>query len=75
MKPGGYTPRGPRSLETRRGDNSILVDGTMGFSDPMDSDEVSGGHLYSDSLTNEYNDRRSQNSQNAYADRWKGGWS
>ncbi|CAJ2506352.1 Uu.00g004820.m01.CDS01 [Anthostomella pinea] len=70
LKPGGSSynpplppPTGPRSHrtnETRAGDNSVLVDGSMGFDDPMDHEAVDqrdltgsyvkGGTLYSDKL-------------------------
>ncbi|KAI0166134.1 hypothetical protein GGR57DRAFT_445497 [Xylariaceae sp. FL1272] len=68
MKPGGFSaapPTGPRSQqrnETRLGDNSILVDGSHGFSDPMDTDNSSNtkGRLYSDKLTNGNNSRGSR---------------
>ncbi|KAI3343818.1 hypothetical protein F4824DRAFT_441364 [Ustulina deusta] len=54
VKPGGYTapPRGPRSQntnETRLAGNSVLVDGSMGFIDPMDTEDGNQG-LYSDNL-------------------------
>ncbi|KAI1306300.1 hypothetical protein F5Y03DRAFT_138322 [Xylaria venustula] len=58
MKPGGYTappagaPTGPRSQrdnETRLAGNSVLIDGSMGFNDPMDTEDANDG-LYSDNL-------------------------
>jgi hypothetical protein len=56
MKPGGYTPAAPptgpraeRANETRLGGNSVLVDGTMGFDDRMETDDAGRG-LYSDQL-------------------------
>ncbi|KAI1434918.1 hypothetical protein GGR50DRAFT_660097 [Xylaria sp. CBS 124048] len=51
MKPGGYTPppKPARTNETRLKDNSVLIDGSMGFGDPMDEDEADQG-LYSDRL-------------------------
>ncbi|TGJ80681.1 hypothetical protein E0Z10_g8083 [Xylaria hypoxylon] len=54
MKPGGYTapPTGPRSQrinETQLAGNSVLVDGSMGFNDPMDTEATNQG-LYSDNL-------------------------
>lgn len=60
MKPGdSYTPTPPtgpraqRDHETRQGGN-VLVDGRMGFSDLMDTDDqdasYSNGGLYSDNM-------------------------
>ncbi|KAI1822952.1 hypothetical protein F4861DRAFT_512520 [Xylaria intraflava] len=51
MKPGGYTPppKASRSHETRLRDNSVLIDGSMGFGDPVDADDADRG-LYSDRL-------------------------
>ncbi|GAP89186.1 putative pentatricopeptide repeat protein [Rosellinia necatrix] len=54
MKPGGYIapPTGPRfqhANETRLGGNSVLVDGSMGFDDVMETDDA-GRNLYSDKL-------------------------
>ncbi|KAI1274793.1 hypothetical protein F5Y07DRAFT_401076 [Xylaria sp. FL0933] len=54
MKPGGYTapptaPRAERTNETRLAGNSVLVDGSMGFSDPMDAEDGDRG-LYSDNM-------------------------
>lgn len=56
MKPGGYAPvaqpsaaRVERTRETRLAGNSVLVDGTMGFDDHMDTDDAEQG-LYSDKL-------------------------
>ncbi|KAI8628693.1 hypothetical protein F5Y19DRAFT_436855 [Xylariaceae sp. FL1651] len=55
MKPGGYSPTpptGPRSQrtnETRLGGNSVLVDGSMGFNDPIELDDGNRG-LYSDNM-------------------------
>ncbi|KAI0393674.1 hypothetical protein F5Y17DRAFT_458682 [Xylariaceae sp. FL0594] len=48
MKPGGYAPvpRTERTNETRLAGNSVIVDGSMGFYDAMDTD----GGLYSDEL-------------------------
>ncbi|KAI1268348.1 hypothetical protein F5Y18DRAFT_225984 [Xylariaceae sp. FL1019] len=67
MKPGGFSaapPKGPRnqqSNETRLGDNSILVDGSHGFSDPRDTDNNNiKGRLYSDKLSNVHNSRGSR---------------
>jgi hypothetical protein len=54
MKPGGYMtaptgPRAQRTNETRLAGNSVLVDGSMGFNDVMDTDDTSR-RLYSDEL-------------------------
>ncbi|KAF2968469.1 hypothetical protein GQX73_g5112 [Xylaria multiplex] len=54
MKPGGFIspPKGPRAQrtnETRLAGNSVLVDGSMGFNDPMDTEDANQG-LYSDNL-------------------------
>ncbi|KAI0426389.1 hypothetical protein F5Y09DRAFT_319052 [Xylaria sp. FL1042] len=54
MKPGGYTappsgPRAQRTNETRLAGNSVLVDGSMGFNDPMETEDGNRG-LYSDNM-------------------------
>ncbi|RWA06016.1 hypothetical protein EKO27_g9095 [Xylaria grammica] len=72
MKPGGYTapPRGPRSQrtnETRLAGNSVLVDGSMGFNDPMDMEDANQG-LYSDNLVSA-NQARSNNNEGYRRDR------
>ncbi|KAI2642691.1 hypothetical protein GGS21DRAFT_486514 [Xylaria nigripes] len=56
MKPGGYTPpsRAHRSHETRLKDNSVLVDGSMGFNDPVESDDADR-RLYSDRMVSTSN--------------------
>ncbi|KAI1331193.1 hypothetical protein F5Y16DRAFT_295133 [Xylariaceae sp. FL0255] len=65
MKPGGYTvpptgPRAQRTNETTLGNNSVLVDGSHGFNDPMETDG-SQGRLYSDNLTNGQGHRNKDN--------------
>jgi hypothetical protein len=56
LKPGHYNPpsapAAQRNNETRLGGNSVVVDGSNGFDEPMDlSDQVqSNGGLYSDQL-------------------------
>ncbi|ORY69924.1 uncharacterized protein BCR38DRAFT_454853 [Pseudomassariella vexata] len=62
LKPGGgYTPMPPtgpraqRSTESRVGSNSVVVDGSMGFDEPMETadagyGESTNGGLYSDRL-------------------------
>ncbi|KAI0005716.1 hypothetical protein F4779DRAFT_44213 [Xylariaceae sp. FL0662B] len=60
MKPGGMFnaqppsgPRAERNNETRMG-NNVVVDGSMGFDDPMETDSHDGGYsnggLYSDTI-------------------------
>ena len=59
MRPGGnYTPAtsGQRS-EARLGSNNVVLDGTLGFDDPMEMDagygnqkSSNGGGLYSDTI-------------------------
>ncbi|KAJ2977838.1 hypothetical protein NUW58_g7683 [Xylaria curta] len=68
MKPGGYVapPTGPRSqrtYETRLGGNSVLVDGSMGFNDLMDTEDADQG-LYSDKLVSV--DQSSDNKNSNY---------
>ncbi|KAI1366985.1 hypothetical protein F5Y08DRAFT_101702 [Xylaria arbuscula] len=72
MKPGGYTqpPKGPRAQrtnETRLADNSVLVDGSMGFNDAMDVEDSNQG-LYSDNLvsTNQPKGGNSSNNNGGY---------
>ena len=59
MRPGGnYTPAtsGHRTSESRPGSNNVVLDGTLGFNDPMEMDAgygnqtSGGGGLYSDTL-------------------------
>ncbi|KAI1465272.1 uncharacterized protein F4812DRAFT_138466 [Daldinia caldariorum] len=62
LKPGGYRPAPPtgpraqRDHETRLAGNNIVVDGSMGFDDPMETDSPgsgysnAGGGLYSDTM-------------------------
>ncbi|KAI0480426.1 hypothetical protein GGR56DRAFT_272746 [Xylariaceae sp. FL0804] len=65
LKPGAIyspqpAPRAQRSNETRAAGNSVLVDGKMGWDDPMDTEQqyqpsrgnnhTGGGALYSDSI-------------------------
>lgn len=70
MKPGGYTPppKGPRAQrtnETRLPDNSVLVDGSMGFNDTMDVED-SGQGLYSDNLVSTNQTKGSNNNNGGY---------
>ncbi|KAI0180514.1 hypothetical protein GGR52DRAFT_569259 [Hypoxylon sp. FL1284] len=51
-RPGPPTgPRAQREYETRQG-NNVVVDGSMGFGDEMDTDSRQGG-LYSDSIVSQ----------------------
>ncbi|RYP29280.1 hypothetical protein DL767_006808 [Monosporascus sp. MG133] len=64
MRPGGSSapaaaPKGPRADESRARGNQVVVDGSMGFDDPMETDAgyadnyngaASNGGLYSDNL-------------------------
>lgn len=60
MRPGGaYTPTSPASKnDLRPSSNHVVVDGSMGFEDPMETDSSYGGNygnnsnggLYSDTL-------------------------
>ncbi|KAI1800035.1 hypothetical protein F4811DRAFT_56806 [Daldinia bambusicola] len=63
LKPGGYRPAPPtgpraqRDRETRSAGNNIVVDGSMGFDDPMETDSPGSGYsnaggsgLYSDTM-------------------------
>ncbi|KAI0526453.1 hypothetical protein F5B22DRAFT_158779 [Xylaria bambusicola] len=70
MKPGGYTPppKGPRSQrtnETRLAGNSVLIDGSMGFNDPMDVEDVRQG-LYSDNLVSANQAKAGNNNSAGY---------
>ncbi|KAI0128790.1 hypothetical protein BJ170DRAFT_579799 [Xylariales sp. AK1849] len=62
--PSGPTPTGPRAQrinETRPGGNSVVIDGSNGFDDSMDTSDAgySGGGLYSDKMvTNGNNGNR-----------------
>lgn len=72
MKPGGYTapptgPRAQRTNETRLGGNSVLVDGSMGFNDAMDTADTNQG-LYSDKLVSS-NHPKGNNNPNYRRDR------
>ena len=54
MRPGGYIPS-YRPTESRHGSNNVVLDGTLGFDDPMEMDagygnQSSNGGLYSDTL-------------------------
>ncbi|KAI1854794.1 hypothetical protein JX265_002433 [Neoarthrinium moseri] len=70
-KPGGYSPpTGPRAQrlqETRPGGNTVIVDGSNGFGEPMETADAGfgggGSGLYSDSLVAGGNNRRGRGFQ------------